>query len=196
MKAQLVRGLRALDQPALHRRFRAGVAVSVRSLADTRFRGVALGLPHIVERATWVLFAKDIVTAADGSLCGWNTRLVQPTPCTPETLAHAPLQARRAGGGRSPFFGPFFVGAKDGTATVDYRAAAQPLATALLGWAFDPLVQIDTDDQGQPVLLGVSRLSIAGWPLTTPTWFALFHEGPVPDEVRSQGLSLVKAKRR
>ena len=191
MSAGWLAPLRALNGRALARRFAAGRAVDPGALGDARFRGVALGLPAIIERGAWSLFAKDVIVDDDGGLRGWNVRLAQPPARDPTTLATATLQPRRAGAGPR-LFAPFAVTAGDRgdgrtTCLLDYRAThrAPPWS-----WLVDPLVQIDDDsdnrdDGGALLLLGVSRLQVGRWSRATPTWFVLHKEGPVPDDARA-----------
>lgn len=194
MNAAALGRLRALDRAALAARFRAGTGVAPSTLGDKRFRGVVLGLPAIVERATWTLFAKDVIDDDAGGLLGWNVRLARPPARDPQTLATTPLVARRDGRGRPALFAPFVVTEAASVAVVDYRAASQPPSTALLARTFDPLVQVDVDDAGRPVLLGVTMLVLRGRAVPTPTWFALLPAGPVPADARAYGRELVRPR--
>jgi hypothetical protein len=191
--------LRRLDRQALARRFARGQPVDPASLADTRFRGVTLGLPALIERLAWSLFAKDVIRDDDGALVGWNVRLQQPAQRDPTTLATTTLRPRITR--RTPqLFAPFVVAgtpdggnARDGGG-LDYRPTHRwsPLAAVI-----DPLVVLnrdDDDDDDVPVLLGVSRVAVGGRHITTPTWFALRADGPVPAADRAAGRALVRAR--
>lgn len=194
MTAAVIAALRALDRAGLAAGFRAGAGVAPGALAETRFRGVVLGLPTVVERATWTLFAKDVVADDDGVLLGWNVRLAPPPARDALTLSTTPLVPRRDDGGPA-LFAPFVVTGDHDVAVIDYRAAVQPPSTILLSQTFDPLAQIDVDEAGRPVLLGVTMLSVGGRALTTPTWFALVAAGPVPADARARGRALVRRRR-
>jgi hypothetical protein len=187
--------LRALDRRALARRFVEGAAVPDDALANRRFRGVVLGLPAIVERLSWSLFAKDIVTDDDGVLIGWNVRLRQPGPRDATTLATAPLSPLRTPDGQPRLFGPFVVTRAGDHVVIDYRGVQHRRGEALLARMADPLVVVDHVDDGRPVLLGVSRLDVAGRSVTTPTWFALVLDAAVPDPDRRVGAPLVRLAR-
>lgn len=168
----MLESLLALDRRGLADRFARGRPLSAESLAallpstrdGARFRGVSLGLPRLIERLTWKLFAKDVVVV-DGRLQGWNVRVQQPAQTDAMSLLSCPLQARAT-------FAPFTLSNDDdGAAVIDYRRSGNLFP---LSHTIDPLVAIDDD----AVLLGVSDLHVAGRVQRTPTWFALFREGP------------------
>jgi hypothetical protein len=145
-----------LDQRGLAERFARGRPVQ--TLAAGRFRGVSLGLPRVIEKLTWKLFAKDVVVV-DGAQQGGNGRVHQPPARDAATQLSTPLLERKT-------FAPFVIGSDDdGAAIIDYRRSSNPFP---LSHTIDPLVAVDDD-----VMLGVSDLHVAGRVQRTPTWFAL-----------------------
>jgi len=67
-----------LRRPALRELLRQGHAIDATALDDTEYRGIALGLPRIVELLTWKTFQKVFHRdPQSGVLRGWNVRLEQ-----------------------------------------------------------------------------------------------------------------------
>lgn len=47
------------------------------AVAGWVYRGISLGLPRLVERLTWVKFAKVFARPSRGAVHGWNMRIEQ-----------------------------------------------------------------------------------------------------------------------
>ena len=168
-KLEVLRRLLSLDRSGLAQAFQQGRPATLSAFhaaepgQTKRLRGVSLGLPRLVERLSWKLFAKDVVVV-EGEMRGWNVRLHQPAAVDASTLLSTPLRERGV-------FAPFAIGKDDrGHAVIDYRRSSNPFP---LSHTIDPLVSLDDDDH---VLLGVSDLHIARRVQRTPTWFVLFGE--------------------
>lgn len=145
-------------------------------LADSRWRGVSLGLPPWLERATWTTFRKVFQEdASSGTLRGWNVRVHQDG-------VEAPTRARERRG-RPWRFGHYVVVPSDGrgcplplvagTVLLDYGRGANPAfdPTRLVR---DPLVALRQDGT---LLLGWTYLELGAWRISTPSWFTLEREG-------------------
>ncbi len=136
------------------------------AIADYRYRGISLGLPGWVERLTWKKFAKSFARHADGSIRGWNERIVQDG-------LDAPWRTQLRGG--EPWhFGWFGVvpcaGSDD--CEIDYSVGTHGLSP--LRRLRDPLRSLDEDSH---TLLGYSLVDIGlGKRLSTPSWFALYRD--------------------
>ena len=76
----------AMSADELDRVMRNGHPIDLDVLADREYEGVSLNLPALLERLTWVKFAKVFHREEDGSLRGWNCRVVQSPLCEPWVL--------------------------------------------------------------------------------------------------------------
>ncbi len=66
----------ALDQVQLKRRLEGGFPIEPQALDGSRYLGVSLGLPGLIDRLAWKTFEKDFYCDSSG-LHGWNVRLQQ-----------------------------------------------------------------------------------------------------------------------
>ncbi len=128
------------------------------------YRGTRLGLPAVIERLTWIKFAKAFHRDARG-VRGWNIRVEQDAldlPWRPKLRAGRPIT-----------FGAFDV-VDDRTAIVlDYRGERGPLRALR-----DPVVALD---EHADVLIGRSWLALAGRTFATPSYFLLERDVPVAE---------------
>lgn len=156
------RDLWTLSRDELEGVLARGYAVTPIDLADHAYFGVSLGLPAVIERLTWKTFAKVFIAEADGTVSGLNVRLEQ-------RGVDGELLPRRDRAGAPVTFGPFAVHRSAPGVLLDYGARAawwQPL-----GRLRDPLVAVN--EGSTDLLLGTSRLAVAGRQLATPSWFTL-----------------------
>jgi len=160
------------DSKQLAARLGSGHAIDPRSLDDSCYRGISLGLPGWVEALSWKTFMKCFHRdPATGSLRGWNVRLEQDgleATCRPKT--------RR--GGQVHSFGHFEV------VSPEEGASATALCEGLLihyglgrnavldpiRRLRDPIVAVRPDDPS--LLLGRSFLDL-GFSCPTPSYFTL-----------------------
>ncbi len=84
---------------------RGGSAIDPDALVGWAYRGVSLGLPTFVERLSWKTFVKTFVRRSDGSVGGYNVRVVQ----GPLTFPAEPPEPLRADDGAPVTFGPYGV---------------------------------------------------------------------------------------
>lgn len=169
--------LQRLDGAELMERMLAGHPIDPRALDDTEYRGVSLGLPRLVERATWKTFVKAFHRDPNsGALRGWNVRIRQDHP-----ERYEPRYRR----GRPITFGHFAVVPARGHRVP--RRCDQGLLLHYgrgrrhrldpLGALRDPVVALEPGSA--ELLLGWSYLSIAGRPVPTPSFFSLERAGPL-----------------
>lgn len=169
--------LRAMDRRELRELLRSGHPIDPRSLDDSQYRGVSLGLPWWVERFTWKKFMK--VFRRDGRvLRGYNVRLEQNAidgPCLPlRDAAGAPrcfgpyevveVPAERMPGGRRPGL------------VIDYGRAPANRHGPFRALR-DPIVALRQDDVS--LLLGRSLLDLGVATVGTPSYFSLEYDGPL-----------------
>lgn len=157
----------ALDRAGLAALMAGGFAIDERSLDDSQYRGVSLGLPHVIEAITWKTFRKTFHRdPRTRRLRGWNVRLEQTGidgPAVPlEVFGHygvAPL-------GPTPRpCGPGLL--------IDYSAGSR----GALGRLRDPIVAVNAGSVD--LLLGWSYLDLGPVRLSTPSYFLLVREGPL-----------------
>ena len=128
------------------------------------YRGTSLGLPRIVERLSWIKFAKAFHREPSG-VRGWNMRVEQDGLDRPW---RAKLRNQR------PItFGGFDVVDDDGRITLDYRGERGPIRVLR-----DPIVALD--DQAD-ILFGRSLVSLAGRTFATPSYFLLERDVKLTD---------------
>ena len=160
----------------LARALASGFAIDPRSLDDTEYRGVSLGLPEAIESLTWKTFRKvfhrDPITHA---LRGWNVRMKQngiDGPSEPLEKDGAPIT-----------FGHFEVLPAQGYPVprgverglmLDYGLGNNHVLDPT-GRLRDPVVALNEGDN--TVLLGWTYVDVAGQPVGTPSYFTLEREG-------------------
>ena len=163
--------LLAAPRGELAARFHAGYPVAPDALAGAEYHGTSLGLPRWVERLTWKTFMKAFVADERGGVRGWNVRVDQRAPWSPQIRGGAPVT-----------FGHFAARLDGDTTVLDYGAGgngwADPTATLR-----DPLVALEPGSADR--LLGVSLVDIAGVRLPTPAFFLLERGGPVRHVARA-----------
>lgn len=148
--------LRTRTQRELAAVMLAGRRFDPDAVAGWMYRGTSIGLPALVERLTWVKFAK-VFHREPGGVRGWNMRIEQDAldrPWRPKLR-----------GGRPITFGAFDVVAERGDIVLDYRAER-----GLLRVLRDPIVALD--DRAD-VLFGRSLLALGPCTVTTPSYFVL-----------------------
>ena len=146
----------------LAERFASGQPFAADRLSGYVYRGLSLGLGRLIERLSWVQFAKAF-TAARPGIVGWNIRCEQTGPDQP----WKPRMRR----GRPHTFGHFAVVDDDKGVELDYRDSA------LLKAVRDPLVSLS----GPQAVLVLGRTELAGFGrrLVTPSYFVLERCAPV-----------------
>jgi len=65
-----------LDRAELRERLQEGFPIEPKALDGSRYLGVSLGLPALVDRLAWKTFEK-VFSRDDSGLHGWNVRLKQ-----------------------------------------------------------------------------------------------------------------------
>lgn len=157
-----------LDQRGLRSAHDAGHPIDPAALDDSRYRGVSLGLPHVVDRLLWKTFEKTFHRDASGALRGWNVRVEQ-------TGLRGPLEPRIRNG--QPWtFGHYVVEDRGDHLELDYHQGANPrLDPTRL--ARDPLVAVNEGDADW--LLGAIDVVLPGARMRTPSYFLLVREGPL-----------------
>ncbi len=156
------RDIASLPRAELERLLANGHPVPPHELAGHAFFGVSLGLPRLVERATWKTFAKVFLAGDAASIHGMNVRLEQ-------RGVEGPLVPKRHHDGRPVTFGPFAVKAAGHGLVLDYGACApawHPLARLR-----DPLVAVHAGSS--ELLLGTSLLALPWGTVATPSYFTL-----------------------
>jgi hypothetical protein len=169
--------LRGASRRDLRRLLAEGHRVDPRALEGWAYRGTVLGLPRLLERATWQTFQKTFHRQPEtGRLVGWNVRLHQDglgAPSRPLTSQGVPVTTwpyEVVDPGDTHLAPGFTRGL-----VIDYgpfAGAFDPLRVVK-----DPLVALEP--RNADTLLGVSLVSLHGACLETPTWFVLEREHPV-----------------
>ncbi len=134
------------------------------AVAGWIYRGTSLGLPALVERLTWVKFAKAFHREPPG-VRGWNIRIEQDAldrPWRPKLRD-----------GRPVTFGAFDVVDAAGGIVLDYRGERGPLRALR-----DPLVALDDHAD---VLFGRSLVAVGSRMLPTPSYFLLERDARVAE---------------
>lgn len=179
----LARALRSASRAELRRRIVEGHPIDPNALEGYAYRGTSLGLPRVVELATWKTFQKTFWRHPDGRLLGWNVRLEQDGIDAPSR----PKQRR----GEPVTTWPYEVIAPDGVPMpegfgrgliIDYSRAPNAPTQRLVK---DPLVALEPGRTD--ALLGVSYVVIGRRCIETPTYFTLEREHRidfVPAQIR------------
>lgn len=173
MTAQALRGA---SRQALRQRIAEGHRVDVAALEGWAYRGTVLGMPRLVERATWQTFQKTFYRQPTGRLVGWNVRLHQDGPDAPSRpltsngvpVTTWPYEVVEPAGTPVP---PGF----DRGLLIDYGPFAGVVDSMRL--VKDPLVALEPGNAD--TLLGVSFISVGGRCVETPTYFLLEREHPI-----------------
>lgn len=151
---------RTLSGHDLARVFAGGRAFDPLDVAGWIYRGTSLGLPRLVERLSWIKFAKAF--HRDGDVVrGWNIRIEQDAldrPWRPQLR-----------GGQAVTFGPFVMR----ETVLDYGLGGGAMRALR-----DPLVALD--DRAN-VLLGRSLLQLGPVTIPTPSYFLLERDQRVVD---------------
>ena len=169
MSIAIARSLRTASRAELRRHIVEGHPVEPTAIEGYAYRGTSLGLPRVVELATWKTFQKTFWRHPDGRLVGWNVRLEQDgidAPSRPKRKHGVPVVEWPYG-----VIGPEGVPMPEGFGrglVIDYSLAPNPPQQLLVK---DPLVALTEGDFD--ALLGVSYLVIAGRTVETPTYFTL-----------------------
>ncbi len=153
----------------------SGQPIAAEDLAGASYRGTSLGLPKVIERATWTTFRKAFHREADGTVRGWNVRVDQAPPHAalvrdgqPWTFGHFEVVPLRAGESPLP------VG--EGGALLDYGRGGNPRLDPTSA-VRDPIVALDRGSAD--LLLGWTYVRALGRSLKTPSFFLLEREGPL-----------------
>lgn len=172
-----VQALRGASRRALRQRIAEGHRVDAAALEGWAYRGTVLGMPRLLERATWQTFQKTFYRQPDtGRLVGWNVRLHQDgvgAPSRPLTANGVPVTTwpyevvDPAGTPVPPGF--------DRGLLIDYGPFAGVVDSMRV--VKDPLVALEPGNAD--TLLGVSFLSLGGRCVETPTYFMLEREHPI-----------------
>ena len=158
--------LRRVSASELARMLAGGHRFDPAELAGRTYAGVSLGLPHAIERLSWVKFAKAFARdPATGRLRGHNLRVLQDG-------LDRPWRPRERNG-RPVVFGHFEVVSHRGGVILDYRRGGSPIRPLAL--LRDPLVSLSGGSA--ELLLGRSLIALGGRQLATPSFFALLWPG-------------------
>lgn len=163
--------LLSMPRSALAQVMREGHPIDPRSLDDTEYRGISLGLPAWAERLSWKTFQKTFHRdPATGELRGWNVRVEQrglDAPSVAMTRDEAPV-----------VFGHYRVvdlppgGAPRGIVRgllIDYTPAGGGMSRVR-----DPIVAVHAGSVA--LLLGWSYVDLGFARMPTPSYFVLEHE--------------------
>jgi hypothetical protein len=148
---------------------RRGQPLHAADVAGWRYHGVSLGLPAWIVRLTWLKFGKEFHRDPDGTLRGWNVRMIQDG-------LDRPWQPRERDG-RAITFGHFAVVEHDDRLLLDYGRGGNRRLDPI-GALRDPIVALD----GGRLLLGWSYLEVTGARVPTPSYFVL-ERGPRVEQV-------------
>ena len=165
MRDERIQRFLAMTGPELARALRQGHPIEPTALDDSRYRGISLGLPRLIEALTWKTFEKTFHRdPSSGRLRGWNVRLEQ-------TGWHEePTPKRRRG---QPFtFGHYLV--REGHPLILDYGSRRNFRLDPTRLVRDPLVAVD--EGSVDWLLG--RSDLAGG-LKTPSYFLLERLGPL-----------------
>jgi len=164
----------ALDRAGLAAALAGGSAIEESSLDDSQYRGISLGLPHLIEALTWKTFRKTFHRdRTSGRLRGWNVRLAQTGIDGPSVALATFGHYGVVGLGATPRpCGPGLL--------IDYSAGTR----GPMGRLRDPIVAVNRGSV--ELLLGWSYLELGVWQVPTPSYFLLVREGPLESSEISQ----------
>lgn len=165
----VARSLRTASHAELRRHIVEGHPVDPSAIEGYAYRGTSLGLPRIIELATWKTFQKTFWRHPDGRLLGWNVRLEQDgldAPSRPKRKNDEPVTEWPYGVIGSA--GVLLPEGFDRGLVIDYSLAPNALSQRIVK---DPLVALTEGDADE--LLGVSYLVVGGRTIETPTYFTL-----------------------
>lgn len=174
----VVRDLLEAPRSELRRRLAQGHPIDPDMLQGRAYRGVSLGLPHVVERLTWKTFQKTFFRDEQtGALRGWNVRLRQ-------TGIEGPIEPKRRRGvpvtfGHYRVVDPADHQAPDGCdrGLLIHYGLGDNKRLDPIRWLRDPIVALSAEDSS--LLLGYSYLQLGPTRVPTPSYFALLDPGPV-----------------
>jgi hypothetical protein len=180
----IARALRTASHAELRRRIVEGHPVDPAAIEGYAYRGTSLGLPRLVELATWKTFQKTFWRHPSSQrLLGWNVRLEQDgidAPSRPKRRRGVPV-TEWPYEVIAPAGVPMPAGFDRGL-VIDYGRAPNPPQQRIVK---DPLVALEPGNHDE--LIGVSYLVIGGRCLETPTYFTLERDHRidyVPEVVR------------
>ena len=167
----------AMDGEALDETMRAGHPIDEDVLAGRQYDGVSLNLPKLLERLTWVKFAKVFHREPDGTLRGWNCKIDQTPLDEPWVLTLKD--------GEPVTYGHYAVVSCEG-----YRLPRPYGAGLMLDYGLgkngaldptsrtrDPIVAVNEGDSA--LLLGWSYVDAGLLNVGTPSFFALRRGAPL-----------------
>jgi len=152
-----------------------GCPVAPAALDDSRYLGISLGMPGVIDRLLWKTFEKTFHRdPKTGALRGWNVRLEQ------TGWEDAPVP--KVKGGAPVTFGHYAVTtpaaphrAPAGSLLLDYSVGNPALDPTRL--VRDPVVALEAGEAGW--LLGWTWLAFPGARVGTPSYFLLKRVGPL-----------------
>lgn len=161
----------ALGAAGLDRVMKSGHPIEPDVLAGREYDGVSLNLPKVIVRLTWLKFAKVFHREADGSLRGWNCRVVQSPLDQPwelerkdgEPVTYGHYAVVPVGSYRMPR-------AYSAGLMLDYGLGGNP-RTDPSARMRDPIVAVNEGDS--TLLLGWSYIDVGLARVGTPSYFAL-----------------------
>lgn len=168
-----------LSRAELRSMLERGFPIDPRALDDSEYRGVSLGLPAPLVKATWLTFRKTFHRdPRTGALRGWNVRMQQ-------TGLDGPHEPQRDARGKPRCFG--FYEVHDGRAyempiaarhglVIDYDCGDNGRLDPIRRGR-DPLVSLDEGRVER--LLGWTYLDLGLTRVPTPSFFLLEREGPL-----------------
>lgn len=167
----------AMSAAELDRLMKDGHPVDEDAIAGYRFDGVSLNLPKAVVKLTWEKFAKVFHRDPDGSLRGWNCRIVQSPLEEPwelerkrgEPITYGHYRVVPTAGYRIPR--PY-----GGGVLLDYGLGDNP-ALDVTRRVRDPLVAVN--EGSSELLLGWSYLDLGLTRTGTPSYFVLRRGEPL-----------------
>ncbi len=166
----IARALRTASHAELRRHIIEGHPVDPAAIEGYAYRGTSLGLPRVIELATWKTFQKTFWRHPTSKrLLGWNVRLHQDgidAPSRPKRRRGEPVTEWNYE--VIPPAGVPMPAGFDRGLVIDYSLTPNPITQRIVK---DPLVALERDNPD--ALLGVSYLVVGGRCIETPTYFTL-----------------------
>ncbi|MGE0784287.1 MAG: hypothetical protein AB7S26_01265 [Sandaracinaceae bacterium] len=171
----------AMSADELDRAMKDGHPIDEDVLRDREYDGVSLNLPGVVVKLTWLKFCKVFCRERDGSLRGWNCRVVQTPLSEPWEL-----QLER---GAPVTYGHYLVRPTAGYAMprpydaglmLDYGLGKNPPLDPTRR-VRDPIVAVNAGDS--ELLLGWSYVELGALRVGTPSYFVLRRGRPLSHRV-------------